>query len=538
MRPARQAAGHLALLRMMPYLRARRSELSYQAWFRLLAVWRALCGTLPLYDYLVRPTGLLFAVVGGLLLRSVRSLDRFLDDRAALLRSRSRSVTRPVAALAFLTAVVLILSLTLFGTGLEVFIDGESIGFVGSEAEFTAALREVETRVSEILGRPFSVAPDVRYRFGTVNRHQIFNHDEVVERLFGQIDDVRRLFTLSIDGVLIAAVENSNEIGDVLDRVLDAFTPQVHGFVGSGFAENITTDHRWVDASILMTEARLEALLFGSHRTAQTTAMPMMAEGFAVAAPMAVSAHAAPLARNTIATHLGTLLTVEATATRAYTEEIPFDVRFEPDDTMYRNQTRLISTGVPGTRRIVEEVQFRNGVEVGSAIISETVVVEPLDEWHALGQLTVPSTNPFGIFIRPLAMSSNVSLISRFGWRNNPTNPGTRENHLGVDWSAPRGTPILAADGGRVRVVGNLGNQSFGRYVIIDHGIIGGRHIETLYAHCNSIIVREGDRVRRGETIAYVGSTGRSTGNHLHFEVRINGVSVNPFSNSHSNVPM
>jgi len=544
LRPARQAAGHLAMLRLVPYLRARRSELSLQAWFRLLVLWRALCGTLPLYDYVVRPAGLLFAVAGGLLLRSTRALDGFLDDRAALLRAQRRAVPRAVTALAFLMAVVLLLSFTLFGTGLEVFIDGESIGFVGSEAEFDAALREVETRVTEILGRPFSVAPDIRYRFGTVNRHRIFDHDQVVNQLFGQISDVRRLFALSIDGVVVAAVENPADIEMTLEMVTEAFLPPV-AVLDSGFAESVLIDRRWVDANLLTTASGLESLLLGQRRAAQVTTLAAGESIAAVAARSGLSEQGLLDLNNVEAIEAGqtiylsgavTLLSVIATTQRVVNQEIDFDIDFEDDPTMYRGDTRVLIPGVAGRQRVIEEVTYRNGMEVSTAVIDAQVMEEPVTELYAIGTRTRPTTAPYGTFIRPLAPNARgVSMVSGFGMR---TFQGVRENHTGVDWSAPRNTAIRAADGGKVITVGNLGNRSYGRYVVIDHGVnTRGQRVTTLYAHCNTILVREGDTVARGETIAMVGSTGRSTGNHLHFEVRLNGTPVNPFNNTHSNVP-
>lgn len=91
----------------------------------------------------------------------------------------------------------------------------------------------------------------------------------------------------------------------------------------------------------------------------------------------------------------------------------------------------------------------------------------------------------------------------------------------GTDITAPAGTPILAAAAGMVTIANGADpwGGSYGYYIKLDHG--GG--IETLYAHCSAITVTAGQRVRQGEVIGYVGTTGNSTGNHLHFEVWENG---------------
>ena len=96
--------------------------------------------------------------------------------------------------------------------------------------------------------------------------------------------------------------------------------------------------------------------------------------------------------------------------------------------------------------------------------------------------------------------------------------------HSGQDIGAPLGTTIIAADSGTVSVAANGWNGGYGNYVIIDHG--GGR--ATLYAHMSSIAVTAGSSISQGDIVGYVGSTGKSTGPHLHFEVRENGVAVDP----------
>jgi murein DD-endopeptidase MepM/ murein hydrolase activator NlpD len=376
-----------------------------------------------------------------------------------------------------------------------------------------------------------------------VNRHRIFDHDQAVNQLFEQVSDIRRLFALTIDGVVIAAVENPADIEMTLEMVTDAFLPPV-SVLDYGFVEHVQVDNRWVDINLLTTASGLESMLLGQRRAAQVTTL---ADGETIAAVAARSglseqglltlnhADAIEAGRPIIISEAITLLTVTATAHRVITEEIDYDIEFIDDPTLYRGDTRVLTAGVPGVLRYIEEVTYRNRAEIGSAVIHENIIEEPVTQVYAIGTRTRPTTAPHGSFIRPLAASARVSFSSGFGWR---TFQGVRENHTGVDWSAPRNTPIRAADGGRVVTVGNLGSRSYGRYVVIDHGLNArGQRITTLYAHCSSIIVNEGDQVARGQTIAFVGSTGRSTGNHLHFEVRINNTPVNPFSNSHSNVP-
>jgi murein DD-endopeptidase MepM/ murein hydrolase activator NlpD len=127
------------------------------------------------------------------------------------------------------------------------------------------------------------------------------------------------------------------------------------------------------------------------------------------------------------------------------------------------------------------------------------------------GAISIPSILPI----------STYTFTSAFGVRSDPFR-GSAAMHAGVDLSASYGTPIYAtADGvvDRAEWFGGYGNM-----VEIDHG----KGIATRYGHMSRVAARAGERVKRGELIGYVGSTGRSTGNHLHYEVRIDGYAVNP----------
>ncbi len=112
-------------------------------------------------------------------------------------------------------------------------------------------------------------------------------------------------------------------------------------------------------------------------------------------------------------------------------------------------------------------------------------------------------------------------ITSEFGGRVHPIT-GVWSTHGGTDIAAPYGTAIVAANAGVVIYAGY--HYSYGNYIIIDHG--GG--IATLYGHCSKLLASNGQAVDKGEKIALIGSTGESTGNHLHFEVRVNGVRVQP----------
>lgn len=114
-----------------------------------------------------------------------------------------------------------------------------------------------------------------------------------------------------------------------------------------------------------------------------------------------------------------------------------------------------------------------------------------------------------------------VKLTSGFGMRNHPV-LRRRAQHKGVDLAAPRGTPVYATADGIVGMAKYY--SSYGNYVQIEHG----GEMQTRFAHLSSYTVNKGDFVEKGDLIGYIGSTGRSTGPHLHYEIRVAGEAVNP----------
>jgi murein DD-endopeptidase MepM/ murein hydrolase activator NlpD len=124
-------------------------------------------------------------------------------------------------------------------------------------------------------------------------------------------------------------------------------------------------------------------------------------------------------------------------------------------------------------------------------------------------------------FVPTLKPIEDAWFSSNFGWRLDPFT-GTQSFHEGIDFPADVGTPIEAAASGKV--VAAEVHPAYGKMIEIDHG----NGLVTRYAHCSALLVNEGDLVVRGQLIARVGTTGRSTGPHLHFEVRLNGVPQNP----------
>ncbi|OUN22317.1 peptidase M23 [Flavonifractor sp. An82] len=145
-----------------------------------------------------------------------------------------------------------------------------------------------------------------------------------------------------------------------------------------------------------------------------------------------------------------------------------------------------------------------------------------LEEERKQQNITLPPTGSGYQWPLP---AGNLKLTSAFGYRMHPIDL-VPHSHTGIDVAAAGGTPIYAAKGGQVimSVYGSGVNWSYGNFVVIDHG----DGTTTLYAHMSRRAVSEGQLVSQGQTIGYVGNTGNSKGNHLHFEVRVNGQRVDP----------
>ena len=206
---------------------------------------------------------------------------------------------------------------------------------------------------------------------------------------------------------------------------------------------------------------------------------------------------------------------------RSYTESIECPVVEVQDDSMYQGESKVLDAGVPGEQIVNADIAYLNGVEQERTVLSTQVTREATNKVIAVGTKVRPSWLPNGYFIWPVY----GRITSYFGYRSIF---GSYSYHGGIDIATSYGTNIAAADGGTVVFAGRATGSmwSYGNLVIVDHG--NGK--QTYYGHCSSVLVSAGDKVYQGQPIAKVGSTGRSTGNHCHFEVKINGTSVNPLS--------
>ena len=205
------------------------------------------------------------------------------------------------------------------------------------------------------------------------------------------------------------------------------------------------------------------------------------------------------------------VLTVETVSEVEYTDKIKYETKIEYNDNMYKTEKKVKVAGQAGEKKVLANEIRHNGIVVAREVIEEEVLKEPVTEVIIKGTKEPPKTVATGTFMMP----TRGTISSRYGMRSG-------RMHYGLDIAAKVGTPIYAADGGKVTYAGY--KSSYGYLVEIDHG----NGYKTRYAHCSKILVKVGDKVYKGQHIANVGNTGRSTGPHLHFEVLKNGVNQNP----------
>lgn len=209
------------------------------------------------------------------------------------------------------------------------------------------------------------------------------------------------------------------------------------------------------------------------------------------------------------------LVNVSVVEEETVLENIPYETRYVNDNSRYTTYSRVTQEGSRGQKEVTYQITTENGREVDRQVLHVEILKEPVTKVVERGTIRPPFTST-GRFGWPLPTGVGT-LTSPFGWRGGSM-------HYGIDIAASVGTAIRAAESGTVTTSGYRG--SYGNLVIINHS----NGYSTYYAHNSRNLVSAGQRVSKGETIALVGSTGNSTGPHVHFEIRRNGNPINPMN--------
>ncbi len=205
------------------------------------------------------------------------------------------------------------------------------------------------------------------------------------------------------------------------------------------------------------------------------------------------------------------------TATLATVALTDYPVTEIPTADLPLGQQQIIQPGSSGEAAQTVSITYVNGVEISRTVLSSTHLSDPVGETVLVGTYTA----------KPNSSTTKLYGTGEYTW---PVNGGyisdpyiSNRNHKGLDIAAPANTEIFAAADGTIITAG-WHNGGYGYYIVVDHG----NGYETRYAHCNEILVNVGEKITKGQLIGLVGSTGRSTGNHLHFEVLFEGEHRNP----------
>ena len=206
---------------------------------------------------------------------------------------------------------------------------------------------------------------------------------------------------------------------------------------------------------------------------------------------------------------LDNLLHVKVVVNETVENEIPFDIITKEDPQLEKGKVITTKKGENGKEEVVYRVTYLNGKQIDKKEITKEIKLAPIAEEQTIGTKQEE-------YIWPVPFTKNIT--SGFG-------PRWGVLHKGIDISSAgvNGTDIVASKAGIIETA-KIGSIGYGNHIILSHD----DGTKTLYGHCESLCVVAGKRVNQGEKIAYVGSTGFSTGPHLHFEIRINNKPVDP----------
>ena len=419
---------------------------------------------------------------------------------------------------------------TLYSTSYAVIVDGQEVGIVADQSVVDHAIQTVESRGAQLLGYDYRVEGEIDYAFGLTLKSDLSQEQDISRFFYEQLNeasDQLRAYEVTLDGRVIGTVKDQDALNAMLDGLKAEYITEYT--ISSGFVEDLSVDAVYA-VDELMDVAQIEEAL-KANTTGETTYTVVKGDtynGIAYRNDMSLSDlmalnPQASLNRLMVGDVLNVkemvpALSVQTTERVTYTEPIDCPVETVEDSSMYKGDSKIVTQGEKGEALVEADVVYVNGYERERTVLESTTLREPTTTVKAVGTKEKPKTASKGYFIWP---TSSRRINSYFGGRNLF---GSSNYHSGLDIHATYGENIKAADGGTVIFAGTQG--TYGKLVIIRHD----NGMETYYAHNSSLVVSVGQKVYQGQTIAKAGSTGRSTGVHCHFEVRIGGKAVNPLN--------
>ena len=426
-------------------------------------------------------------------------------------------------------AVVILLCST-YTLGTTVTYDGEVIANLASQAQAEAARTNLEQFTTRTLGESFTIDDSlIHYSTSLLKRQELVDKDTFEEDLSKEIGLVTPAYCLYVNGERIGATPYEGALEELLVKLKENATTA--DTISCTFAEDVDIRPEYVPSADIMNLGHIAETLY-STKTAEVTYEVKKGDTWSQIANSHGLTSKELLALNPgyniDRLSIGEVLTLSASVPyltmtvvqqERYVQDLNYDIEYTDTDDLYKDDYRITSKGVFGAADVMASVTYVNGEETERTILSSVTLKEPVTEYQLRGTKARPTWHPTGTFRWPVS----GRITSRYGGRRSPGGIGST-NHKGIDIAAPRGTAVCAADGGTVTYAGWMGG--YGYLVRINHG----NGYETYYGHNSSLTCSVGDHVYKGQQIARVGSTGNSTGNHCHFEVRLNGVARNPLN--------
>lgn len=442
-----------------------------------------------------------------------------------------RMKVRPLPFLAATGAGALaILFFSLYTVGTTVTYNGEEIAAVKSASAANSARAQLEQITSRAIGTSYSIDENLlQYSSGLLPRSEVVDTGELEEDLSEEIGLVTYGYSLYVDGELIGATPYEGALDELLKQLKDGISDE--NTISCEFAENVEIKPGYVATDKIMNLGYLAEMLY-STKTAEVTYEVKSGDTWSEIANSHDLTSAELLALNPgyniDRLSIGEVLTLSASVPyltmtvveqERYMDAIPYDVEYTDSANLYKGDYKVTSKGENGSADVVANVTYVNGEETERNVLSSVTLKNPVTEQRLQGTKDRPTWLPTGTFRWPC--SGNIT--SGFGYRHLSYSYAST-NHKGIDIANRYGTAICAADGGTVIYAGWM--SGYGYLVQVDHG----NGYVTYYGHNSSLVVSVGQHVYKGQQIARMGSTGNSTGNHCHFEVRYNGVARNPLN--------
>lgn len=408
-----------------------------------------------------------------------------------------------------------------YKSAVEVTIGDTMIGIVHSEKEFNQYLDEVKKELSALVNNEVVIDQKPSFVKKKVKEEYFTAPEQIEKRLKSIVDISVGAYAITVDGKQMGLVKDEAAAYSILEELKKPYTESGSN-LKVGFDKDVKVEKKYVKVGEIQDREEVIKALTALEEEVKTYTVKEKDTLWDIALDHKIKIEEIIRMNPGITENIQPgqkinlsvpkpVLGIETRETVVYNEDIPFEIKEVKDPGLYEGRRTIIDKGINGRKKVEAEIIRINGIEVDKEIIKTVVLAEPKPQTEKVGTKPLPPKYGTGKFGRPLY----GVITSRFGRRWGGM-------HHGIDIAGNVGDPIRASDGGKVIFAGWQGN--YGYLVKINHD----NEYTTYYAHCSKLLVKAGQRVAKGEIIAKVGNTGRSTGPHLHFEVRKNGVAKNP----------